>query len=253
MCVLAFAWNPAPHWRLVAAGNRDEFQSRASAPLDRWEEGGVIAGRDLVGGGTWMGVSDAGRFAAVTNVRNPAGPDPALASRGALVADLLRAKGAFSDPQTVDPADFNPFNLIAVDGARARFLTNRPGPDRRDLAPGIYALANGGFDSPWPKSVRLKAALADWVASGDAAHEPLFAALADADAPPGVPGRDGVPADAPDNPVQAAIFIRNATYGTRCSTVVAVDADGKGRIAERRFNSVGAPAGESVFDFAWPV
>ncbi len=90
MCVVAVAIDAHPRWRLVVAGNRDEYHARASAPLARWDEvSGIIAGRDLVSGGSWMGVSEAGRFAVVTNIRDADGPDPAKLSRGALVADWL--------------------------------------------------------------------------------------------------------------------------------------------------------------------
>ena len=92
MCVAALAWHP--RWRLVAIGNRDEYRFRSAAALARWDanrNGGskIIAGRDLLGGGTWLGVGDADRFAVVTNRRGFGDPDPARRSRGELVSALL--------------------------------------------------------------------------------------------------------------------------------------------------------------------
>src|ERR1700754_2725628 len=98
MCILAFAWQAHPRWHLVLAGNRDERHDRPAAPLARWEApADLIAGRDLKSGGTWLGVSEKGRLAVVTNLRGHGGPDPAKVSRGALVADLLAGEGAYGD------------------------------------------------------------------------------------------------------------------------------------------------------------
>lgn len=88
MCLIAFAWQAHPRWRLLLAGNRDEFHARPSAALARWNDSVVIGGRDLEAGGTWLGVTDAGRCCVVTNVRDPR--DPQLgASRGLLATDYL--------------------------------------------------------------------------------------------------------------------------------------------------------------------
>ncbi|MCW4462220.1 NRDE family protein [Sphingomonas sp. BT-65] len=242
MCVLALAWHAHPDWRLVAAGNRDERHDRPAAALARWMAGGpVIAGRDLVAGGTWLGLNESGRFAAVTNVHGQV-PDPAKASRGALVTDMLAGN---------EPADleaFNPFNLIAVEPEGPMFLTNRPEPLHRPLGAGMHGLSNGLLDTLWPKTLRLQAGVASWLAAGGEAIEPLFAALAD-ERPAGSPELDE-----PDvfEPVNSPVFIRGPVYGTRCSTVVTVDRDGRGRIAERRFHADGAPAGETVLRFRWP-
>lgn len=245
MCVLALAWHAHPDWRLVAAGNRDERHDRPAAALGRWmarepARMPVIAGRDQVAGGTWLGLSEAGRFAAVTNVRGEA-PDPGRQSRGALVTDML----AGEEPADLDA--YNPFNLIAVEPEGPMFLTNRPQPLRRPLGAGMHGLSNGLLDTLWPKTLRLQAGVANWLAAGVADTEPLFAALAD-ERPAGVPVQDE--ADGFE-PVHSPVFIRNPVYGTRCSTVVTVDAAGRGRIAERRFHSDGSPAGETLLRFHW--
>jgi uncharacterized protein with NRDE domain len=247
MCVLSLAWRSHPRWRLVMAGNRDELHSRPAAPLARWEEpGAVIAGRDLLSGGTWAGVSERGRFAVVTNLGGHGPPDPARQSRGALILDLLAGEGRYAAPTTDDLMDFNPFNLIAVEGDQALFLSNRPEPQRRRLEPGLYGLSNGVLDEPWPKTERLKTILADWL-SGPA-FDPLDLLdglqedrLADALAVSAVLGPAGSP-----------IFIRNALYGTRCGTVVAIDETGRALIAERRFDPKGVAVGETVLEFRWP-
>ncbi|MBR0553883.1 NRDE family protein [Sphingomonadaceae bacterium LXI357] len=249
MCVLALAWRTHPEWRLVAVGNRDELHSREALALARWEDApGVIAGRDVMGGGTWLGVEERGRFAVVTNVRNPDGPDPAKLSRGALVTDMLTdGSGA---ALTVRPEAYNPFSLIAVDGGHAHLMTNRPEALVKPLAPGMHGLSNGVMDAPWPKTAKLERALAGWIEAGSGDTGALFDVLADETPPRGmVEGEDEA---GEREPVASPIFIRNPVYGTRCSTVVTVDADGNGVIAERRFDGEGNATGETRIDFRWP-
>jgi uncharacterized protein with NRDE domain len=252
MCVAAFAWQAHPRWLLVAIGNRDEFHERPAAPLARWDDGsGILAGRDLKSGGTWLGVSEAGRFALVTNLRGHDLPDPDRTSRGALVTDLLAGSGPYADPATATLQAFNPFNLILADRERAQFLSNRPDDIRTTLAHGIYGLSNGTLDEPWPKTLQLKAALLDWLNEDGEDFVPLFAALhSEKLANIGVPSREpsDVPLEAPETPV----FIRNAVYGTRCSTVVAIDHAGIGTIIERRFSSASRADGDTTLTFAWP-
>jgi len=250
MCVAAFAWQAHPKWLLVAIGNRDEFHERPAAPLAEWDNG-ILAGRDLKSGGTWLGVSRAGRFALVTNLRGHGVADPDRASRGALVTDLLTGQGRYSDPITAPLQEFNPFNLLLADSAQAHFLTNRPDDLRTGLAHGIYGLSNGTLDEPWPKTLQLKSALLGWLNRSSDDFEPLFSALrnehlADVGVPPREPS--DVPREAPETPV----FIRDRVYGTRCSTVVAIDREGRGTITERQFSAESESTGETTLAFQWP-
>jgi uncharacterized protein with NRDE domain len=250
MCVAAFAWQAHSRWLLVAAGNRDEFHERPAAPLAEWDNG-VLAGRDLKSGGAWLGVSRAGRFALVTNLRGYGMADPDRASRGRLVSDLLTGSGTYADPASAPLQHFNPFNLLLADRGRAQFLSNRPDDLRTTLAHGIYGLSNGALDEPWPKTLQLKAALLDWLNEDGEDFTPLFLSLRSDTLPDiGVHPREpsDVPLEAPETPV----FIRNAAYGTRCSTVVAIDRAGIGTIIERRFTPHGHGDGETRLSFAWP-
>ncbi|MBW4330589.1 NRDE family protein [Stakelama sp. CBK3Z-3] len=246
MCVLALAWRTHSKWRLVTAGNRDELHARDAVPLARWQDRPrVIAGRDVMGGGTWMGVQEDGRFAVVTNVHDSQGPDPAKLSRGALVTDMLVKGGAAA--LSVRPEAYNPFNLITIDGDHAHLMTNRPTPLIQPMGPGMHGLSNGVMDAPWPKTAKLKDALAKWIDSGSEDREGLFAVLADESAPQAMMEGE---ADARE-PVNSPIFIRNPVYGTRCSTVVTVDGEGNGVIHERRFDAAGRETGDSCIEFHW--
>jgi uncharacterized protein with NRDE domain len=252
MCVAAFAWQAHPRWLLVAIGNRDEFHERPAAPLAEWTGGsGILAGRDLKSGGTWLGVSKAGRFALVTNLRGYGAADPDKASRGALVTDLLTGSGRYADPATAPLQDLNPFNLLLADREEAQFLSNRPDDIRTALAHGIYGLSNGALDEPWPKTLQLKAALLDWLNEDAEDFAPLFLALRSETQPEiGVQPRE--PSDVPLEARDTSVFIRNPVYGTRCSTVVAIDRAGLGVIMERRFSAESHGTGETRLAFAWP-
>jgi uncharacterized protein with NRDE domain len=232
MCVVSIAWHAHPRWQLIVAGNRDEFHARSAAPLGPWpDDPSIMAGRDILSQGTWMGVSNTGRFGVVTNIRTPDGPDPQKASRGALVTDWL-ARGAF--PDNLD--NFNPFSLMIGDQHGLQYLSNRPDEVRASLGHGVHGLSNAVQGERWPRKERLNRALISWL--GGSAEDPmtLFGILGDAHAT----HVDAHP-----------IFIRNAVYGTRCSTILAVGRDGIGRIMERRFDKAGSGLGESAEAFNW--
>jgi uncharacterized protein with NRDE domain len=231
MCVVALAFAAHPRWRLVVAGNRDEFHARASAPLARWDDAPhVIGGRDLVSGGSWIGVSEEGRFAVVTNVAgHPRGAG--APSRGALVADYLR-DGTL--PPDASLGGFGGFSLMTID-AEAGFRTNQPAVAHHPLAPGLHGISNGPLDPPWPRTRTLTEALASWL-TADAPLDDLLGLLGDEE-----------PAATGERPV----FIRDSVYGTRCSTVVAIDENGAGTIVERRFGPSAASEGETRLALTW--
>lgn len=229
MCVVALAHRVHPDWPLILIGNRDEFHARPAAAISEWNDGsGIVAGRDLQAGGTWLGVHrPSGRVVVVTNVRG-ALPDPAKESRGALVADMLRGEGRFADPVADDLPGFNAFNLFAADGGGARLLTNRPLPLIRPLKSGVHALANDPVDSPCPRAERLRGVLAEVVATGSDPEALLDTLMAS------------------DDP---ALFLRGDIYGTRASTLVTVTSDGEVRMTERRYEAGGRPAGTTALNF----
>ena len=251
MCLIAFAWLAHPRWRLVLAGNRDEFHARPSAPLARWSDLPIVGGRDLEAGGTWLGVTGAGRCCVVTNVRDPR--DPQLgASRGLLATDYLTGTAdatAHAQQLLAQAAGYRPFNLLTFDAQAAFYLGNRPEPRAQAATPGVHGLSNADFNTPWPKTRALMARLATWIEAGDADDfAPLFAALADE--------RQAPDAELPDTGIGlererwlSSAFIRGTDYGTRASTVVAIAHDGRGVIVERRFGPEGRFLGESRLSF----
>lgn len=254
MCLIAVAWQHHPRYALAVIANRDEFHARPSAAAG-WdpEQPDVYGGRDLQAGGGWLLVSVRGRLAAVTNVRDGRPGEPAPRSRGTLVQDFVRGIAAAEEyAAALAPAahEYGRYNLLAWDGRTLAFATNHPRVDAQPVVPGVHAMSNGAFDAPWPKSGHATRALAAWLESPASQREvdtpallPLFAALADTR-----PAPDDV---LPDTGVGIEMerwlsppFVRGERYGTRCSTVVLVDADAI-VFAERRFGADGLVRGES--------
>jgi uncharacterized protein with NRDE domain len=248
MCLIAFAWQVHSRWRLLLAGNRDEFHARPSLPLARWEQPSIVAGKDLEAGGTWLGVTDDGRCSVVTNVRDPRDPQHGR-SRGLLALDYLAGSAAaiaHADALLATAADYRPFNLLTFDTQNAFYLGNRPDSRAQAITPGVHGLSNADFNTPWPKTRALMQRLQAWL-DADEPDEfgPLFAALAD---PQVYPDHQ-----LPDTGVGlecerwlSSAFIRGEPYGTRASTVVAIGYDGRGVVAERRFGPLGRDEGETV-------
>jgi uncharacterized protein with NRDE domain len=210
----------------------------------------VLAGRDMAAGGTWLGVQRDGRWALVTNVREPGGANPRARSRGELVPQVLSARmstdKAFHEIATRH-ADYNGFNLLAGDTGSALWMSNRSA-EAKPLTTGIHGLSNALIDTPWPKLSRTLDRIGTWAAQGDADTAPLFAALADR-----APAPD---ASLPDTGVTrewerilSSPFIVGERYGTRCSTILTVDREGHARFHERAFNAAGEPSGEVIETF----
>ena len=251
MCVVAFAWNLHPRWRLLLAGNRDEFHARATAPLARWDDdSGIIAGRDLEAGGTWLGVDVRGRCALVTNVRDLRLGQEGL-SRGLLASDYLRGNaGARAQARSLLPvaAGYRPFNLLLADAHYCIRMGRHAQPRMAAVDAGVHVLSNAELDTPWPKAARLGERLRGWIAADGVGGEEDFAGLFDALAD------DAVFDDAvlPDTGIGlererwlSSAFIRGQDYGTRASTVVAIGHDGHGVIIERRWGPMGVALGQT--------
>ncbi len=253
MCLLFLAWRCDARRRLLAAGNRDEFHAREALPLGA-RGAGVLAGWDVPGGGTWLGIAPGGRFAALTNFREPQRPQRSGPSRGRLVADYLRGDTsavAYAEAIAPDVLRYAGFNLMLADADTLLHVSNRaPGQDGspietplvQALAPGYYAISNGYLGAPWPKVVRGRAQFARLGALPEAVPRDYLRLLMDTTV--------GCESQLPQTGVGMAfervlsgIFIRSPAYGTRCSTVLQLDADGGGSILEQRYQPDGAVAG----------
>lgn len=251
MCLAIVAINRSADLPLVMIGNRDEFHNRPTAGLHWWDDhGGILAGRDLVAGGTWFGVSREGRFGLVTNFREPPGTSPAK-SRGQLLNDFFSSELTVNDfCQQIDKSEFAGFNLIVGElGAETCYVSNRGEPAIRRLPSGIYAVSNAMLDTPWPKLVRVRSAITDWFDTTEHTLESLFLPLRDTaeSASPDTPELD-IPA--PFNKALTAPFIIGENYGTRSTSVVTVTGDDNLTMVERRFDPDGTSSGETKVQYA---
>lgn len=253
MCLAVVAIDAHPRYALVVAANRDEYHARPTDPAHWWPDRpprDLFAGRDREAGGTWLGVTRRARWAFVTNVREPGRRDAAAPSRGALVVRVLTDPRDATTALTDAHADsrYNGYNLIAGDLANAAWISNRA-PALRALVPGVHGVSNAQLDTPWPKLERVKSGMTAWARQGRDEFAPLFDLLADrALAPDAALPATGVPLEWERR--LSAPFIVSEGYGTRSSTVLAIERDGDVMMHERTFDAAGIATGEVVERFA---
>lgn len=257
MCLLLIAYRQHTRYPLLLLANRDEFYRRPSAPAQPWEHSGIVAGRDLEAGGTWLGIAPGGRVAAVTNIREPGAPEPPqVLSRGEIPAGFLASAISPTAYATALPGPrYRGFNALLFDPRAAQPLVcagNRHRPF--GITPGFHGISNGAPDDPWPKVTRgcdsLAALLQDLPHTLDEKNfvAPALALLADAKrAPQSQLPETGV--GAAMESALSAIFVRITPedldardrpamadgYGTRASTLVAIDSDGGAQLWEQGF------------------
>lgn len=251
MCLIVFAYNVHPSYRLVLAANRDEFYERPSSAADFWtDHPRVLAGRDLKHGGTWLGITKSGKFAAVTNYRDPSSIKSVAPSRGKLVGSYLLGNqdgDHYLKKISSQAGKFNGFNLMLGDDHDLFVFSNRG--EKQKLKPGIYGLSNHLLNSSWPKVTRsrkmMKAALDK---KGDALEEALFSLLADRRVPPD----DKLPSTGVGlewERVLSSVFIQSPVYGTRSSTILLIGKNRRVRFVEKVFDGQKEPWMTSRFTF----
>jgi uncharacterized protein with NRDE domain len=251
MCLIVFAINCHPRYRLILGANRDEYRSRPTEPAGFWpDHPQVLAGRDRQAGGTWLGVTRDGRVAAVTNYRDPRQQIDNPPSRGRLVADYLtgtRDIPAFQSLLNRDGDIYEGFNLLCGTVDQLHYFTNRGGSSG-PVQPGVHALSNHLLDTHWPKLVvgrnRLETILADTAIEPD----DIFTALADP-----APFADTL---LPDTGIGlererglSPLFIEGSVYGTRSTTVVLIDRDNRVTFRERTFDDHHQVTADTQFEF----
>lgn len=254
MCLIALAWRLHPRYPCVLAANRDEFLARPAAPAQWWPgDTALLAGRDLEAGGTWLGVRRSGRFAALTNYRDPALLRAGAPTRGTLVTTVLGQHAAL--PEAVAAAvrageACNPWNLLAADPADPSgalyYHASTTGETRR-LGPGLYLLSNHLLDTPWPKVQRARAAFPEALAQLPDTGA-MLALLRDRDIAPDEQLPDTGIGLAAERRL-CAIHIRAPGYGTRCSTLYTLGSDGEAVFREWTWGEQGEPAGDRHYRF----
>jgi uncharacterized protein with NRDE domain len=257
MCLLAFAYKTQADSPLIVTSNRDEFYPRPTLPMHWWSDAPILAGKDLDAGGTWLGLSRIGRFAAVTNYRyvdeNGVMESKPL-SRGQLVTDFLLSE---SDASTwayalgSSASSYGGFNLLLYDGDNLVYLNNFENLAPQTLEPGIYALSNNRLDSPWPKVDHAREQLAELIENIELDEQHLETIMATLSlqktyAPELLPNT-GVPQDW--ETLLSSPFIVADGYGTRASAAVIISAGGQIAVAEQTYEA-GETLGSQTFSFS---
>jgi uncharacterized protein with NRDE domain len=251
LCLLVLAWQLHPRYRLILAANRDELHARAAAPLAKWPHPEILAGRDLLAGGAWLGVDQLRRFGIVTNFRELPAARSTGPSRGRLIPDFL---SAHDSPQTFltnlesAASEYAGFNILLGDTHELWYASNRAPNFARRLEPGVYGLSNRLLDTPWPKLTRVRRRFEAWLAASPLPPIGELTAMLE-DRTQSSAGDDAYPADlAPEwRRALSAPFVLHPVYGTRCSTVLLIAGDGGLQISERRFDAAGVLSGETEF------
>ncbi len=234
MCLILIAHGAHPEYPLVIAANRDEYYQRPTAKAAFWQDHPhILAGRDLEGLGTWLGVTRAGRFATLTNFRDPRERKLDAPTRGRLVSGFLtsdREAREYLEDVATFASSYNGFSLLAGDVDGVYYFSSRAGSVHK-LSPGLHGLSNHLLDTPWPKVTRgkrrLQAALAD-----EPNTEALLDLLYDRE-----PAADN---ELPDTGIGTEMervlspaMIVSTEYGTRASTAVLFGRDGDVSFSER--------------------
>ncbi len=250
MCLILFAWQAHPGYPLVLAANRDEFHKRPTAEADFWDDApDILAGRDLQAGGTWLGVNRGGRFAAITNYREPAGPGAGnVQSRGHLVRDFLAGRMSPMDHATRlrdQAAGYQGFNLLMGDRNSLAYVSNR---DHGVIAvePGVHGLSNHLLNTNWPKVEAGRGHLEQLLQSEEVEPESLFDLLSDRSLTPGEMPAEIEQHLAPER-MMKHYFIVSDVYGTRSSSVLLLRSDGGIYFSERQYNAQGQATGTRRF------
>ncbi len=250
MCSIFFAYKSHPKFKLIVAANRDEFYERPTSKAGFWEDSPyILAGRDLKNNGTWLGVTTTGRFAAVTNYRDPFG-ETGNRSRGLLLSEYLKSEDSpenFLSKVEDNAKNYRGFNLLLGNSDSLFYYSNRRN-DIKKLTSGVYGLSNHLLDSPWRKVEKGKEALKALLVTNDVTKENLFSFLADQSR-----ANDS---ELPDTGiglemerVLSPIFIITPNYGTRSSTVVLMGENKDIDFAERTFTDGMFEGGEVNFKF----
>jgi len=252
MCLILFAWKAHSRYPLVVAANRDEYHERPTAAAMFWEQSPeILAGRDLQADGTWLGISRNGRFAAISNYREPMfRTSPLEYSRGHLVRDFLLGKSspaAHSEYLYMRGIDYRGFNLLLGDPDALFYVSNRnTGPTT--VSAGSHGLSNHLLDTDWPKVHSGRARIDSLLEDEYVDPEALLEMLADQTAI----SCTGLPVDemkSEAEEITKRIFIVSPIYGTRSSTVLLLDCDGEVTFVERQFDNGGNPIGTHSYSF----
>ncbi len=238
MCLLLISYETHPKYKLIIAANRDEFYNRPSEPAKFWNDfPSLLAGKDLQAGGTWLGITKNGRFAAITNYRDMNNLKNIAPSRGELVKNFLTGNDSpniFSEKLFASAEAYNGYNLLFSDMNEFYYFSNQT-KKQIELVPGIYGLSNHLLDTPWHKVEKSKTSFKNILNEENITSENLFDILSDTSTPPD----DLLPHTGLALEIERAVspvFVSTPFYGTRTSTVIFIDRMNQVKFIEKSLN-----------------
>ncbi len=252
MCLINFHFQKHPNYKLIVAANRDEFYARPTEKAHFWPDAPLLlAGRDLLQKGTWLGITKEGRFAALTNIRDLSLEGKNQKSRGKIVSEFLNSSvspAAYLGKVSTERQRYAGFNIL-LGNADQLFHYNNREDCITEIAPGTHSLSNDTLNTPWPKVEKgreqLKAYMMDQQKLDPNA---LFSIMeneeiaSDAELP-----QTGI--DIELERCLSASFIKTPDYGTRSTTILLIDRQNQVTFIERTHEN-GVFKTEQVFHFS---
>lgn len=252
MCLVLFSHTSHEEYPLVVAANRDEFYARPTEPAGFWPENKqVLAGKDLLGGGTWMGITRKGKVAFLTNYRDPSDIRKNAPTRGNLVRDyLVREVDAEMYLQEIQErgADYNGFNLVCGEMQGKLFYYSNYAEKVEEISPGIHGLSNALLNTSWPKVEKGKEKMKEMLTSVRIKERVVYDLLYD-DVKAPVEKLPDTGVGTALEEVLSPMFIKSPDYGSRCSTILLVDKNGSVTFSERTYDLVTYQAVTRTFLF----
>ena len=253
MCLVIFAHHAHPEYPLVVAANRDEFFHRPTQEAHPWPgNGGIIAGKDLQAGGTWLGITASGRFATVTNIRDPSQAEDKPRSRGELTLNFLAGELSpleYADTLLPHFHEYAGFNLLVGDCDSLVYMNNHE-RIHRELEPGIYGVSNGLLNSDWPKVSHGRNQLQNLIGKPERLSVDTLVSMMDnrVQASDEELPSTGVPTELERKLSAAFIVNPDRDYGTRCSTAVVRHKAGSIHMLEQNYDAEGQAGGSHYFE-----
>jgi len=246
MCVLFVANKVCPSYPLIIIANRDEFHQRPTAKLHQWPDSNITAGRDLEAKGTWLGVDNTGKIAALTNIRNAQYIKTAAPTRGQLVTDYLTSTKddqQFSEQLRQQGSQYSGFNLLYGQVGQLYAFNNISGKVEV-LNEGVHGLSNASLNAPWPKIEHGTAQLSKYLEQTDSPNPDELVSLMQNNqvAPDHQLPKTGVELEL--ERLLAPIFIVSEKYGTRCTTILLFDNNNKLTLVEYSYDNTGTVVGK---------
>lgn len=237
MCLIVVAYKYHPEYPLILAGNRDEFHERPTQELHIWnEDPQILAGKDLEAGGTWLGINQNGKFAALTNHRDLSNIKEHTLSRGNIVLDIIRSELSTSDQLSIMTPEFskyNGFNLIAGTLDDLYFVSNH-GDEIQNIKPGLYGISNASLNTPWPKTNSALENFSTALNKDQTDENDIFDLLCNTNRyPESILPKTGL---TPEMEIAvSSVFILTKNYGTRSSALLMYDKSGKVKFIEQTY------------------